>query len=237
MKEFDPESLAPFNGKEGKPAYIAQGGKVVDVSASKLWKAGIHMNRHRAGGDLTAELTAAPHGPDVLERYPQIGILKGQEAAPSLLPKPLEDLLARFPILRRHPHPMLVHFPIVFSIAPALFFSLFWLTGERSFEATALHCLAAGILFWVPAVLTGFLSWWVNYQAKSLRAVRIKIGGSCLLIAGSLGAVLWRVLAPETILASASGKLLYGLLLGALIPLVSVIGWFGASLTFPLEKR
>ena len=40
--------------------YIAQGGKVIDVTASKLWKGGLHMKRHRAGSDLSADIAAAP---------------------------------------------------------------------------------------------------------------------------------------------------------------------------------
>jgi len=38
MKEFDFEDLSDFDGKNGKPAYIAHGGKVYDVSQSGLWE-------------------------------------------------------------------------------------------------------------------------------------------------------------------------------------------------------
>jgi predicted heme/steroid binding protein/uncharacterized membrane protein len=236
MKEYDAESLSRFNGKEGQPVYIAHGGRVVDVSASRLWKTGTHMNRHPAGRDLTVDIAAAPHGPEVLERYPQVGTLKAEEAEGPVLPEFLERLLERFPFLRRHPHPMLVHFPVVFSIVPALFYLLYRITGAQAFETTALHCLGAGLLFWVPAVLSGFVTWWLNYQAKPLRAVRIKLLFSIMLITVLLTAFLWRLLFPASVLASAWGGVLYPLVLLALIPIVSVIGWFGASLTFPLEK-
>ena len=33
------------------------------------------MRRHHSGNDLTTDMSAAPHGPEVLERYPQIGII------------------------------------------------------------------------------------------------------------------------------------------------------------------
>jgi predicted heme/steroid binding protein/uncharacterized membrane protein len=232
MKEFDPETLAQFNGKEGRPVYVAQNGKIFDVSASRLWKTGTHMNRHPSGRDLTADLSAAPHGSEILERYPQVGTLKKKEEDRAL-PGPLGHLLARFPFLRRHPHPMVVHFPIVFSVVPVLFHLLGRITGERAFETTALHCLAAGILFWFPAVLTGFFTWWLNYQARPLRAVRIKIGFSFLLVALALAAFSLRVLGP----VSPGMEILYGLLLLSLVPVSAVIGSFGASLTFPVEKR
>ena len=76
MQEFDIAELEKYDGKEGRPIYIAYQGKVYDVSNSKLWKSGLHMKRHHAGGDLTIDIQGAPHAPDVLERYPQIGTLK-----------------------------------------------------------------------------------------------------------------------------------------------------------------
>ena len=76
MKEFDEAELAGYNGENGKPVYVALKGKVYDVSESKLWRNGIHMKRHDAGGDLTTDIQAAPHEADVLERFPHVGILK-----------------------------------------------------------------------------------------------------------------------------------------------------------------
>ena len=237
MKEFDLESLSQFNGKEGKPLYIAHKGRIFDVSTSKFWNTGLHMKRHPAGRDLTADIEAAPHGPEVLDRYPQVGTLKIQEGADGTLPKPLEALLERFPFLRRHPHPMLVHFPVVFSVSPTLFYLLYLFTGVNAFETTAFHCLGAGIFFFAPAVLTGFLTWWLNYQARPLRPVRIKIIFSALLAAISLAAFLLRLFFPAAVLSLAGAGILYLLLLSALIPVVSVIGWYGASLTFPIERK
>jgi predicted heme/steroid binding protein/uncharacterized membrane protein len=237
MKEFDVESLPQFNGKEGQPLYIAHKGKVFDVTASKLWNTGLHMKRHAAGHDLTADIAAAPHGPEVLDRYPQVGILKVKGAADGNLPKSLETLLERFPFLHRHPHPMLVHFPIVFSISPVLFYLLYLTTAVTAFEATAFHCLGAALFFFVPAVLTGFFTWWLNYQARPMQPIRIKILFSALLLAICLAAFLMRLFMPAAVLSFTGTGILYFLLLSSLVPVVSVIGWYGASLTFPLEGR
>ncbi len=237
MKEFDLESLSQFNGKEGQHCYIAHKGRVFDVSTSKLWNTGLHMKRHPGGRDLTADIEAAPHGPEMLDRYPEVGTLKMKGVAEETLPKPLEALLERFPFLRRHPHPMLVHFPIAFTVSPALFYLFYLATDVNAFETTAFYCLGAGILFSVPAILTGFLTWWLNYQARPLRPVQIKILFSALLVVISLAAFLLRLFLPTTIISLAGARILYLLLLLALIPIVSVIGWYGASLTFPLERK
>jgi len=61
--------------------YIAHHGKVFDVSASKLWSGGLHMKRHRAGADLTHRYSGGSARSEVLERYPQVGILKKTSAA------------------------------------------------------------------------------------------------------------------------------------------------------------
>ncbi len=75
MREFTEEELAKFDGKEGRPAYVAYRGRVYDVSSSFLWKMGKHQAYHAAGCDLTAALGDAPHGPEVLERFPVVGTM------------------------------------------------------------------------------------------------------------------------------------------------------------------
>jgi predicted heme/steroid binding protein/uncharacterized membrane protein len=69
---FDPAALSGFDGKDGRPAYIAFRGKVYDVSGLKLWRGGIHM-KHNAGQDLTQALAKAPHGEEKLEALKTAG--------------------------------------------------------------------------------------------------------------------------------------------------------------------
>ena len=75
MQAFTKEELAKFDGKNGKPIYIAYKGKVYDVSKSPLWESGEHQGLHFAGGDMTKDLPDAPHEEDVIERFPQVGTL------------------------------------------------------------------------------------------------------------------------------------------------------------------
>lgn len=69
------DDLAVYDGKEGRPAYFAFGGKIYDATASRLWKEGVHMGRHNAGQDLTAALKLAPHGSDKIAALPEVGSL------------------------------------------------------------------------------------------------------------------------------------------------------------------
>jgi predicted heme/steroid binding protein/uncharacterized membrane protein len=236
VKELDLKELSKCNGKDGSPTYIAHGGRVIDVSGSALWKDGLHMKRHHAGNDLTADIEVAPHSVEVLERYPQVGVLKKEEVVEMEIPKPLSWLLSRFPILRRHPHPMTVHFPIVFMFSVPLFNVVYLITGFKSFEITALHCLGAGILFTPVSVITGLATWWLNYLAKPMRAVTIKKWVSFLLMATQIAVFVWRILVPDVLDAFGFGSVIYLFLVMSLFMLVTIIGWFGASLTFPLEE-
>ncbi|MHB8909777.1 MAG: DUF2231 domain-containing protein [Syntrophales bacterium] len=236
MNEFEPEELRKYDGKDGNPTYIAYRGNVYDVTKSPKWKGGFHMLRHHAGGDLTAEIAAAPHGVEVLARYPQVGVLKKKEEDRPL-PESLSRLVARFPMLRRHPHPMTVHFPIVFAFSAAVFTVLYLVTGMAGFESTALNCLGAGLLFTPVAMMTGYFTWWLNYEARPLRAVIIKQILSWLLIGMEMAAFVWRLAVPDILGPFRPASALYLACILSFIPLVSVIGWFGASLTFPIEKE
>ena len=74
-KKFTLEELKQYDGKDGRPAYIAYKGKVYDVTDDFLWVDGDHQGEHVAGKDLTEEMSQAPHGEETLERVKQIGIL------------------------------------------------------------------------------------------------------------------------------------------------------------------
>jgi predicted heme/steroid binding protein/uncharacterized membrane protein len=237
MKEFDADELAKFNGENGSPMYVAYGGKVYDVSESKLWRNGQHMKRHRSGSDLTGDMQAAPHESDVLERYPQVGVIKEVAVEEPEIPAALARLISRFPFLRRHPHPMTVHFPIVFALSAPFFNILYLIAGIRSFELTALHCLGGGILFTAVGITTGFYTWWLNYMAKPLKAVKVKIPLTITMLITEVVVFIWRIIKPDILASISAGSLIYFLLVLSLVPMITVIGWYGASMTFPVEKH
>jgi predicted heme/steroid binding protein/uncharacterized membrane protein len=237
MKEIDPKTLAACNGKDGNPTYIVHKGRVIDVSGSKLWQGGVHMQRHSAGTDLTAKIAAAPHGLDVLDRYPQVGVLRVEQPVERPMPSFLSSLLSQYPFFRRHPHPATVHFPIAFMTAVSAFYLLYLLTGIASFEVTALHCLGAGILVIPAAVVTGVFTWWLNYLARPMHKVTVKITLSCTMFLVAVAAFVWRVVDPGVAGRLAGAGIIYSVLLLVVGPLALSIGYIGGTLTFPLEKR
>jgi predicted heme/steroid binding protein len=76
-RQFTRAELRRYDGTGHSPAYVAYKGIVYDVSASFLWQDGRHQALHCAGQDLTEALESAPHGPELLRRCRQVGILVG----------------------------------------------------------------------------------------------------------------------------------------------------------------
>lgn len=74
MKEFTLEELAEFDGRDGKPAYVAFKGIVYDVTESSMWGDGDHEDQHQAGADLTDAHQDAPHDEYIVD-FPEIGTL------------------------------------------------------------------------------------------------------------------------------------------------------------------
>jgi predicted heme/steroid binding protein len=75
LRVFTMHELSQYDGTEGQPAYIAFQGKVYDVTRSFLWRNGKHQVLHWAGSDLTKDMKQAPHRPDVLIKFPVVGVL------------------------------------------------------------------------------------------------------------------------------------------------------------------
>jgi predicted heme/steroid binding protein/uncharacterized membrane protein len=231
MKEISSEELISSNGKEGKPVYVAFEGKVYDVSKSPLWSKGLHMNRHPSGKDLSGEISAAPHGPEVFERYPQVGVLKkGPAEELKHLPPVLQNLIRQFPMVRRHPHPMIVHFPLAILMAASLFTLLYLIFQNPSFEVTSFHLFILGGISSPFAMATGLLTWWINYRLKLTYFVKKKIQLSVILLIFEIILIVWR-----SSNANISNPI-YFIMMVLLTPIVSLLGYYGGQMTFPTEK-
>lgn len=76
LKEYTIEELNRFDGAEGRPIYIGYKGKVYDLSSSPLFQGEKRMRCHIAGKNLTGDLEAAPHGEDLVFKFPGVGRLK-----------------------------------------------------------------------------------------------------------------------------------------------------------------
>ncbi len=75
LKSFTLEELQRHDGTEGKPIYLGYKGRVYDLSSSPLFQGTQRMRCHIAGKDLTHEIGMAPHGEDLVFKFPLVGRL------------------------------------------------------------------------------------------------------------------------------------------------------------------
>ncbi len=153
-----------------------------------------------------------------------------------VVPPFLSRLLNRYPWLRRHPHPMLSHFPIVFMLSTTFFSVLYVITGDKSFDDTAFYCLGAGLFTMPLAVATGLFTHWLNFPDGLHKTVKIEKALSYAVLAISTAAFVWRWLNPDVLKDLTGTNFAYFLMVLSLTSLVTANGYFGGMVTFPLEE-
>ncbi len=85
-------------------------------------------------------------------------------------------------------------------------------------------------------MITGYISWQINYGGHPIRAVTIKKILSVILLMINIAAFIWRWFAPDIVGHFSGTSTVYFILVLLLMPVVAIIGWYGATLTFPLVK-
>lgn len=232
--KINKKQLAQYNGKNGKPAYVAVDGKIYNVSESRLWKNGIHMNRHHAGCDLTSGLKAAPHDIETLQQFPEVGILKQKmdEAQPSI-PKWIVRLLNKYPYFKRHPHPMVVHFPMTFFITCSIFLLWYYMVSPlRSLLDSIFYLHILGTISLPFAIFTGWLSWQVNYMGKPIGYITRKIILSTIVLIFDIIALISLIYQPEILISPKGIQIAIPIFIISYLPIVSTIGHHGGQLVY-----
>jgi predicted heme/steroid binding protein len=237
VREFTTKELAEFDGRNGKPVYVAFGGTVYDVSNSPLWKRGSHFRRHLPGTDLTDQMGCAPHGADVLGRpgIEAVGVLVKRHAEDPV-PTLLAAVYRRFPFMRRHTHPASVHFPIAFLTAASAFtFLSLFLPGLFGIdhEKTAFMMLVLAALFTPVTIATGIVIWRVDYQFRSYRRIRYLIALSAVIMSLELVCLYLRIPGP---VGEGGAALIYNGIMLLLGPLAGLAGYNGGQLVYPTNK-
>ncbi|MGD9819383.1 MAG: DUF2231 domain-containing protein [Desulfomonilaceae bacterium] len=237
MKTFSLEEISRCDGKDGRPSLVVVDGKVYDVSSSKRWVGGQHMRRHQAGGDLGADIKAAPHGREVLERVELLGhlVMTFNEKSPGLKGS-IETFLERHPFYRRHPHPAMVHFPLGLLLITPVFEIAAILTGSVYTEWAAYLTLAFGSLSILGAIVTGYMTWWLNYDAKESKVIKTKrISAWTAFLLAVLACFLRSFVIVDPLRLSDTVVTMYLINVLSVAALIGYTGFLGGKLTFPYE--
>jgi predicted heme/steroid binding protein/uncharacterized membrane protein len=223
QKLFTLRELKEFDGKSGKPAYLAFKGKVYDVSGSSLWADGKHQGRHFAGADSTEEITNAPHAEEVLAKFPVVGELR--EEKPSL--RTLANRIEGF-----HPHPMLVHFAIAYSIAIPILAIIYISTDRPSFETASYYLLVGDFVTTAVSGFSGVFSWSMTYERRMTSVFIRKAIFTVLLAVLVTACFIWRTVDPNVLTSETSFSYVYLALLIILVPIVGMLGHYGGKIVY-----
>lgn len=248
------EELKQYDGKEGRPAYIAYKGKIYDLSKSDFWAGGIHMGIIKAGEDVTEKIGLSPHGEVNIFRYPAIAELEGKSVASATMPAKLseeQEKMVRYQKLYKkyHPHPIMVHFPM--GIIPFAFFAQiigFICPLEIYFTFASVVAMMIGTVFIIPAMATGTVSYIVNYNKTANIYLKRKIRLSSLALAVGIITSIYgyiyidRMITPEAFIGFSCpfyscGAWSYTILTAIMTGLVIAIGYNGGKMTWPDDKK
>ncbi len=215
--------LREFDGKSGKPVYVAFKGKIYDVSESPLWKTGKHQGRHSAGTDLTEAIANAPHAEEVLMRFPVVGEVRQEKPPKRTLAERIEGF---------HPHPMLVHFPIAYSIAIPILALIYISSHKSSFEMASYYLVIGALLTGAAAGLLGVFSWRITYEGRVRRVFVLKATYGVVLAVVVTTCVVWRSVDSNILVAGTSWSYVYLALLVILAPIVVMLGHYGEKILY-----
>ncbi|MEF3255804.1 MAG: cytochrome b5 [Deferribacterales bacterium] len=220
------EEVKQYNGENGKPAYIIYDGKVYDVSDSRLWKNGKHMGRHKAGEDLTDFISMAPHDARVLEKVKYVCDLEDDIKE--------DNKMERYRALYRkyHPHPIFIHYPMGILYFGALMIVFALMFDNNNFELSSYYALVVGTISIFPAVITGMISWVINYEKTMTHIFRNKLIFSFILIIISLIVMSIRVYIGAGILNTPFKWIYVGGYI-IIIPVMTFIAYNGGRITWP----
>jgi predicted heme/steroid binding protein len=70
---FNAQTLANFDGREGRRAYIALDGIVYDVTGHPMWPNGLHRGSFQAGKDYSAQIPASHRRDMRYDELPKVG--------------------------------------------------------------------------------------------------------------------------------------------------------------------
>ena len=216
------KELSEFDGKKGKPAYIAFNRIVYDITNSRLWRDGVHGGKHFAGNDLTDSIKNAPHDEKVLTKSRIIGHLSSEKSFGHKLILEIERL---------HLHPMIVHFPIANVINISILSLIYVLTDVISFEKASYYLLIIGLFSSLFAGISGIFSWKVTYEGRTTKLFMRKIIFTVIFTVIITLCVIWRTIDPE-VLSMKGPNYIFMALLFSLVPVVTILGHDGGKIVY-----
>jgi predicted heme/steroid binding protein/uncharacterized membrane protein len=224
------EKLKQYNGQNKQKAYIAYKGNVYDVTNSPLWKNGTHQNMHEAGIDLTDALANAPHAEEVFSKFKIVDTLEDDDEN-DLHDESRIDWVQWY--RKYHPHPMLVHFPIALHLFASGLNLIFLFQPKPSFATAVFYTFFVSTVMGIFTMLSGIVSWWINYQLALTPILLIKLAFSVItLFLGIIGIMIY-LNDPDVVFLTTLPSIIYHGIIFLTGVTVVILAYYGGKLTWP----
>lgn len=96
-----------------------------------------------------------------------------------------------------HTHHIGSHFTNGLMPVAALLLTLYFVFGERSFEAAAFYCIVLSMIAAPVVFFSGFIDWRTRFEGRSTRIFTHKRLFGVLFMLLSIVLVAWRIMRPE----------------------------------------
>jgi uncharacterized membrane protein len=103
--------------------------------------------------------------------------------------------------------------------------------GRRALEKSAFYMLVLGATAAPVAICTGLFTWWLNFNARATRPIKVKIAVSLALEADLLAMLAWRLIDEEIMSVSGRSRTAYIALSLAMPAFTMVLGRVGGKLS------
>jgi len=135
------------------------------------------------------------------------------------------------------PHAVAAHFPNALIPTLTLFLLLFLASGNVSLETAAYYLLWVVFLAVPTTIVTGLYDWKTLYAAAPAPIFRRKIILAVLLLILTISAVFWRWQQPQLLQQGGWSRVVFVVLVAAMLVCVTLLGHYGGMLVFGRNKK
>jgi rubredoxin/uncharacterized membrane protein len=144
----------------------------------------------------------------------------------------LHDMIETFVL-----HPVAAHFPNGLIPTAALFLLLALLTGNVFTEHVVIYLLGVVLAVIPVSLVSGIRDWRIRLHGERALIFYKKIGLAGILLLLVLAAVWLRYAHPELLIEGGVGKWLYVGFVLSMLPVVTLLGHYGAKLAYQWKKK
>ena len=131
---------------------------------------------------------------------------------------------------------MFVHFPISLHLFASGLDIVFFFHQKASFSTAVFYTFLVATIMGIFAMLTGILSWWINYQMALTSIFIIKISFAVItLILGIVGILIY-LDDPKVVYSTTFASIIYHGIIFLTGITVIVLAYNGGKLTWPDEE-